>query len=770
MSKSNRLALESSLYLRQHANNPVDWHPWGPEALSRARELDRPIFLSIGYSACHWCHVMEHESFENAEIAALMNEHFICIKVDREERPDIDDIYMTALHVMGTRGGWPMSMFLTPDGKPIVGGTYWPREDREIEGEKVNGFKTILKKIVEIWKDKPKEVEMQAAHYAEETSDALARLVRVNPIVTLDRDLARGAALALSEEIDSVHGGIGRKANKHRGTKFPMSSSVSVLFDHAVREKDDDLRKQVVLTLDKMAMGGIYDQLGGGFHRYSTERTWTVPHFEKMLYDNAQLVELYAEAFKQWKNPEYARVVRETLDFVKREMTSPDGGFYSALDADSNGTEGEFYVWTPEEIEKAIGNKTEIALLRAIYNVGNAPNFEEKFFILRLNRPFEEIAKEQKMSAEELGKKLAAIKTKMMAFRAKRERPFLDTKILAAWNGQMIAGYAKAGEILKEPEYIKTAVRAADFVLKNLRTKEGRLLRTYSKTADGKFEAKLNGYLDDYAFFIHGLLNLHDASGDSKWLDEAKKLADVVIKWHNDGDKGGYFFTSSDHEKLFARPKDYYDNAQPSANGVFVRDLIRIGKKTKDDEYRKLAEKTIRQFAGVVRSNPSSVPGMCLALHMYLDAKGETPQKKDEKKKGPPPITGMETTEDVVKYTASLSPAKDGKHVATLSIAISAPWYIYANPVGSKQFAGNATTVTIRGNGKIIPADIEYPKGAVLKTEGLEDLQIYENEVTIKAVIPATTEPLEIAVKLQACSKGDKGVCLLQTTLKMTVK
>jgi uncharacterized protein YyaL (SSP411 family) len=713
---------------------------------------------------------MEKESFSNKEVAAILNENFVCIKVDREERPDVDDIYMTALHTMGARGGWPLSMFLTAEGKPIVGGTYWPREDRMIEDETMVGFKSVLKKIHEIWLEKPKEIEAQAEQYAEETNNALARSLHGSAIVKLDRSLAQGAAEALSEEIDPVHGGLGRKASRFAGTKFPMPVSLGVLLDHAVRAKDDELRKLVELTLDKMAMGGIYDQVGGGFHRYSTERTWTVPHFEKMLYDNAQLVELYAEAYKHAKKPAYARVIRETLTFIQRELTAPDGGFYSALDADSNGEEGEFYVWTPAEIEKAVGDKADVALLRAVYGVGDTPNFEKKFFILRLNKPLDELAQEQKLTADELDKKLAALKAKLLDYRAKRVRPFLDTKILTAWNGQMIAGYAKAGEVLKEPEYIKAAARAADFVLKNLRTKDGRLLRRYCKTAEGKGEVKLNGYLDDYAFLIHGLLNLHDAGGEKRWLDEAKALAEQMVKWYGDGDNGGYFFTSSDHEKLFARPKDYTDNVQPSANGAALRDFVRLWGKTKDDQYQKLAEKSFRQFAGVLRAFPSGVPSMCLALHDYLDVKDIKAEVK-EPKKAVPLVTGQETTEDVVKIAVAKAESPGGKMMLTIAITIAQPWHIYANPTGNEMLAGAATAVTIRANGKIVPAEIVYPEGEKESHKSVGDYLIYEKSVTIKATLPDKVEgPLEVSARVQACTKGDKGVCLARTTLKTTVK
>ncbi len=770
--KPNRLAKESSPYLLQHAHNPVDWFPWGPEAFEKAKKEKKLVFLSIGYSSCHWCHVMEKESFANKEVADFLNEHFICIKVDREERPDIDEIYMTALHAMGARGGWPLSMFLTADGKPIVGGTYWPREDKEVDGNKINGFKTILKMILKIWQDKQADVQTQADHYAEETAAALERGIRANPILELDRALANGAAESIREDVDPTFGGIGSKARKFQGTKFPMPTAVGALLDYASREKDDDLNKLIKLTLDQMRMGGIYDHLGGGFHRYSTERTWTVPHFEKMLYDNAQLVELYSEAYRRTKDPAYAQVIRETLGFIRREMTSPDGVFYSALDADSNGKEGEFYVWTTEELDKVLGDKSDVALLRAVYGVTGSPNFEEKFHILRLSRPLEEIGKERKLSAEEFDKKLALLKQKLFDYRARRERPFLDTKVLTAWNGQMIAGYAKAGAALKEPEYVQAAEKAADFILKNLRTKDGRLLRAWSVKSDGKPEAKLNAYLDDYAFLAHGLLNLHEATGDKKWLDEARRLMDVVVKWHGDGDRGGYFFTSSDHEKLFARPKDYYDGAQPSANGVAVRNLVRLWASTKDESYRKLAEKSFRQFAGIMRSNPSGVPGMCAALHLYLDHKSVAPEKKESKKESPAALKPLKS-EDVVKLAASAGKVLNGKQTIEMKLKIEKPWHIYANPSGSDATAGNQTSVTVRVAGKPVNAEIVYPHGHLVEDKEFGNYRIYENEVVIKAVLNRKDDgnaPVEVQARVVACTKGDNGRCLAPSTLKATAK
>ncbi len=540
-----------------------------------------------------------------------------------------------------------------------------------------------------------------------------------------------------------------------------------LLLDHAQRTKDAELLKLVKLTLDKMIMGGIYDQVGGGFHRYSTERSWTVPHFEKMLYDNAQLVELYAEAYQVERDADYARVIRETLAFIQREMTSPEGAFYSALDADSNGNEGEFYVWTAAEIDKALPDKADAVLLKTVYSVSGTPNFEEKYFILRLNKKLDALAAEQKLSPAELNKKLSQLKQTMLAYRSKRVRPFLDTKILTAWNGQMIAAYAKAGQVLKEPEFVKAAARAADFLLQQLRTKDGRLLRTYGTTADGKGQAKLNGYLDDYAFFIHGLLNLYEADKQQRWLDEAKSLSDLMVKWYGDGENGGYFFTSSDHEKFFARPKDYFDNAQPSANGVALDNFVRLWRITHEENYRKLAEKSFRQFASVMKAAPNGVPGMCLALHSYLDA---LPAVKTDAQ---PPVkvavvTGREKTEDVVKLSAKLGETINGKTTLVVNIMIASPWHIYANPSGGES---TPTSITVRANGKIIAAEVDYPKGIEVEDKMLGNYHVYEKEVIIKATLSEKPEgELEIAAKLQACSSGENSRCLLPTTLKTKLK
>jgi uncharacterized protein YyaL (SSP411 family) len=616
---ANHLARESSPYLLQHAHNPVDWYPWGPEAFAKAKKEGKLVFLSIGYSSCHWCHVMERESFSKEDVAKLMNEHFVCIKVDREERPEIDHIYMTALNVQGQRGGWPLSMFLTADGKPIAGGTYWPPEDRVIDGETIRGFKSLLKVVAEIQKEKPKDIQEQADRLATATADALAGAGRGVALVELNRELVSGAIDELKQSFDPDHGGFGSRARKFQGTKFPTPPYLHLLQSEGERTKAADVPDMVKVTLDHMARGGIYDHLGGGFHRYSTERTWTVPHFEKMLYDNAQLVEVYAHAFRLTKAPAARRVVKETLAFVARELTSPDGAFYSALDADADGEEGRFYVWTGAEIDAVLTGSGDADLFKRVYAADGQPNFEGKYHILLLPESLAARAKEMKLTEEQLEARLAPLRQKLLEARAKRPRPALDTKVLTAWNGQMIAAYATAGRLLQEPKYVATANQAADFVLQNLRTKEGRLQRTYGAAPGQQAAARLTAYLDDYAFLVHGLLALREATGEAKRLEEARSLTDRMVQWHADEKNGGFFYTSHDHEKLFARAKDHYDGAQPSGNSVAAANLVRLWRLTGEQRYRALAEKTFKAFATELKSNPSGLTTMAEALANLLE-------------------------------------------------------------------------------------------------------------------------------------------------------
>ncbi len=622
---TNRLSRESSPYLLQHAHNPVAWYPWGDEAFAKAKKEGKLVFLSIGYSSCHWCHVMERESFENEEIAKILNQHFVCIKVDREERPDLDNVYMTALQVIppGQNGGWPLSMFLTPSGKPIVGGTYWPPEDKDIQGSKMRGFKTVLKIVREAWTEQRKQLEEVADKNADRTRRALTGLALGTAIVPLNRDLVKTTVEEIKRSFDPEYGGFGSPARSFRGPKFPTPPRLALLQHEARRQKAKELDDMLALTLDHMARGGIYDQLGGGFHRYSTERTWTVPHFEKMLYDNAQLCEVYAEAYQTTKNAQYRRVLEQTIAFITREMTAPEGGFYSALDADAEGEEGRFYVWITKEIDTALADadKSMAALFKRVYGVDGEPNFESRYHILTLPRPLAEQAKDLKRTEEQLDARLTPLRDKLFQQRAKRPRPFLDTKILTAWNGQMIAGLAVAGQALDDKKSIDRAVRAAEFVLKTMRTDKGRLLRTYGAAPGQKAEARLNAYLDDYAFLVHGLLCLHDVTKEKRWLEEAKRLTDLMVQLFGDEKQGAFFYTSNDHETLFARSKEQYDGAYPSSNSMAARNLVRLWQKTGENRYAQLAEKTFQALAGPLKENPGNLTALADALAMYLDEK-----------------------------------------------------------------------------------------------------------------------------------------------------
>jgi uncharacterized protein YyaL (SSP411 family) len=622
---TNRLARESSPYLLQHAHNPVDWYPWGPEAFARAKKENKLVFLSIGYSSCHWCHVMEKESFSHPEVAKILNKHFICIKVDREERPEIDHVYLTALNVMGNRGGWPLSMWLLPDGRPIVGGTYWPREDKEIDGEKVRGFQSLLLVIQNFWEKKPEDIREQAQKLAQATTEALTGNLIGTALVELDRKLVAAGVEEVREGFDKVHGGFGNPARNFRGTKFPMPPYLLFLQAESARRKAPDLEEIVRVTLDHMAQGGIYDHLGGGFHRYSTERTWTVPHFEKMLYDNAQLLEVYAHACQRDKQSRDAQVLRQTLDFVQRELTAPEGGFYSALDADSEGEEGRFYVWTKRELDAVLTNKADKALLEKVYGVEEGTNFEGQYHILRLPKSLRERAAEMKLSEEQLEARLGPLRRKLFAVREPRARPFLDTKVVTGWNGQMIAGMARAGQALGDKKAIAQARRTADFLWDHLRTPDGRLLRTWAAVPGQKPRGRGNGYLDDYAYFVHGLLALHDVTGEARWLARARQLTDTQALFHADPEHGAFFYTSSDHEKLFARAKDQFDGAQPSANSVTAGNLVRLWQKTGEKRYGDLAGRSFRAFAGSLKTGPGNLTGLLEALALYLDVQEKKP-------------------------------------------------------------------------------------------------------------------------------------------------
>ena len=593
----NRLIDETSPYLLQHAHNPVDWYPWGPEALERAAAEDKPILLSVGYSACHWCHVMERESFEDPETAGQMNESFVCIKVDREERPDIDSIYMSAVQALSGRGGWPMTVFLTPEGKPYYGGTYFPPEDRQ----GMPGFPRVLQSMADAYKENRGEVVRATDQILERIRQVTATARSLEPLTA---DVMRTAFRGIAGQFDDVHGGVGQ------APKFPQPMTYEFLLRHHLRTQDSDALEIVELTLDRMAYGGIYDQAGGGFHRYSTDPVWLVPHFEKMLYDNALLATLYLHAYQVTGKELYRHVVEETLEYVRREMTDPSGGFYSAQDADSEGVEGKFFVWRPEEIVEVLGAQEGDIVCR-YYGVTPEGNFEGGS-ILNVPSDPADFAAGAGMAPTELHALLARSRSKLLEARGRRVRPGTDDKILTAWNALMMRAFAEAAAVLGRTDYRDIANKNAKFVLDTLQ-RDGRLLRT---SKDGK--AKLNGYLEDYAYLIDALIALHEVTFDARWLREAIALGKAMVDLFWDEASGGFYDTGRDHEALIVRPRDISDNAVPSGSSMATGVLLRLAIITGDSAYERVAAAGLRSARELMTRFPAGAGQWLCALDSYL--------------------------------------------------------------------------------------------------------------------------------------------------------
>jgi uncharacterized protein YyaL (SSP411 family) len=585
----NRLKDETSPYLLQHADNPVDWYPWGPEALGRARAEHKPIFLSIGYAACHWCHVMERESFEDPGTAALLNEHFVAIKVDREERPDVDDVYMQAVHAMGRPGGWPLNVFLTSAGQPFYGGTYFPPADRH----GLPSFRAVLSSVARAWEERRTEIEAQAGQLAQglQLDFAGAAAGELEPGV-----LARAAA-RLERDFDPVYGGFGA------APKFPQPSVHEALLRAWRRSGDEGALAIVTRTLDALAQGGIYDQIGGGFARYSTDREWLVPHFEKMLYDNAQLVRLYTRAWQITRAPRYAQVVAETVDWVLREMTHPAGGFYSSLDADSEGEEGRFYLWTMDEIESLLGHD-DARLANLAYGLYDGPNFEGRN-ILHRPRALDRVAATAGVELEDLNSALARTKSTLLAARAARVWPGRDDKVLASWNGLMLAGLAEAARVFGREDWRAAAVRNADFLVGQLRDPGGRLLHSWKAAGAGDAgEARIPGFLEDYAFLLEGLLALYQLTFETRWFSAARELAAAILTHFGAAGEWGFYDTADDAERLIVRPKNLQDGALPSPNAAAALGLLQLGAYTGDERYRAAVLPGLRALSAAAEQVP----------------------------------------------------------------------------------------------------------------------------------------------------------------------
>ncbi len=593
---ANRLALESSPYLLQHKDNPVDWYPWGKEAFAKARAENKPVFLSIGYSTCHWCHVMEHESFETPHVAEALNRDFVSIKVDREERPDVDDIYMQAVQMMTGSGGWPLSLFLSPDGRPFYGGTYFPPDDRWGRP----GFLRILASIAEAWKTRRDELESSAeemlGHLRAEAGATLPSAAIPGP------EVFDAAEASLDRQFDPTYGGFGG------APKFPPTMRLELLIRVWRRSGNDRAREMVQATLRAMAAGGMYDQIGGGFHRYSVDARWLVPHFEKMLYDNAMLARLYTLAYRAFGDPEDARVARGTLDYLLKEMTPPGGGFFAAQDADSGGEEGTFYVWNPKSLEDAVGADAA-PVVAARYGVTPQGNFEHGETVLSIVRTVPELASEYGRSEKEISALLEDAQRKMYDVRAKRVWPGTDDKLLTDWTALAISAFALAGRVLEEPRYEAAARAAADRILQNA-VRDGRLLH---REKAGK--ADIPGFATDYAFFIEALLDLYEATFDPLYFAEAVRLQRVLDAEFEDP-RGGYFLSAAGHDGLIVRPKETYDGATPSSNSVAASNLLRLALYTGEDAFRKRAERIFESLAPILAKAPTAFPRLLSALDL----------------------------------------------------------------------------------------------------------------------------------------------------------
>jgi uncharacterized protein YyaL (SSP411 family) len=747
MEHTNRLIHEKSPYLLQHAHNPVDWYPWGPEAFERAKSEDRPVFLSVGYSTCYWCHVMERESFENEEIAAILNGNFVAIKVDREERPDIDQVYMSAVQALTGRGGWPMSVFLTPEGKPFFGGTYYPPDT----------FRAVLQRVAETYRDDRPKIDAAA----EEVVIAIERMSRVPDVAErakLERSLVRDALTALHRSLDAEHGGFGA------APKFPPHNALSLLFHEYQKSGEAGLLQMATHTLEKMALGGLHDHVGGGFHRYATDAEWLVPHFEKMLYDNALLLRSNAQAHHLSNRRQFREVAEGIAGWVAREMTSPEGGFYSALDAESEGVEGRFYLWTKGEVIAVLGAAEGEPFCRA-YNVEQDGNYREEATgratgenILHLEQRIPELSEALGRPAADLEARMAAAREKLLDVRDRRVRPHRDDKILASWNGLMIGALAYAGRVLDRPQYTAAAEKAATFVLASM-LEDGRVLRRWREG-----EARFSGYLEDYVYLADGMLELHEATSDRQWLDRAQRLMDTAVAEFWDEREGGFFFTAEHGEQLLVRPKDALDRPLPSGNGMAAQVLLRLSQLTGERRHFDLAEKTLQAFTPWMARAPLGTEALLLAASEYLEQQGTarpTPMGA--------PVTAGKHPVRVTAQAPEVQIARGERLDIRLRLEIAEGWHI--NSHAPLQDFLIPTTVAVAGGIPVSVGEISYPAGGTIDLAG-ETLSVYSGVVDLTVPLTVAHNATEgkgnipLSLRFQAC---DEKVCLAPDALDLNV-
>ncbi len=783
----NRLAKESSPYLLLHAHNPIDWFPWGPEAFEKAKREDKPIFLSVGYSSCYWCHVMEREAFSNQKVAEFMNRNFVCIKVDREERPDIDDIYMTALIVYqqasgsGGGGGWPMSMFLDTEGNPIAGATYLPAEDTP-DGR--TGFLTAAGRIHELWKERRESVT--------ETSSMIAREVRrlSTPEVTaesaaISADVLEKVQAAIERQYDSTWGGVDFNPRRPDGPRFPNAPRLLFLMQQAQASSDPEAMKIVEHSLLAMAKGGIRDHLGGGFHRYSTERTWTVPHFEKMLYDQGQLLEAYSRAALLKPDATMSRVIDELVGFIRREMTLKDGGFCSALDAETNAIEGQYYVWNIDELRKSLSER-EMQAVRLVYGIDEEQDFEHGR-ILYLPK----LASEQAWAEgqDDLTALLSSARAKLLDLRNTRPRPLLDDKVLTEWNALMIQGLAISGRLPGRSDDVALATKAADFLLTNLKDENGRLLRSWRNGVKGP-----RAYLDDYAALISSLRALHETTSDDRWIQAAKELQEQQNKLFFEEAVGTFYFTANDQEKLFARTSSPFDSVSSSGNSMAIRNLLWLS--ASQPSYRDMAKRLLTRFSPMMNDSPSGCSGLAMALREYLqgepaagaairphavtyqtvavvldersaDAEQDEATEVTSFKPIAPdpnaPASPFKRNYDEKPVKAKIYPYFDkfprgARCPVAIELTIANDWHINANPASPDFLI--PTEVKISSPQKIKLKTVRYPKHELLTMEGQDEKShVYSGKVIIYALLEvdeaeaAEKGELTVEIRFQACNE-----------------
>ena len=741
MPRENRLAGEISPYLLMHKNNPVDWYPWGEEALTKAREEDKPIFLSVGYSTCYWCHVMERESFEDAGTAKLMNDHFVNIKVDREERPELDEIYMAATQLFTESGGWPNSVFLTPQLTPFFAGTYFPPHD---QGRRPS-FKTVLLSMHHAWQERRDDVEKQA----EEMAVAMRQMLEDRGAPT--DSVAPGSVLKKAKEslvrrFDERYGGFGS------APKFPTPSNLWALMELARDTGDEQAAQMVEQTLDAMAEGGIYDQLAGGFHRYATDRQWKVPHFEKMLYDNGLLMETYALEYARTGSPERERILRETAEFLAREMTSEEGGFFSAIDAEIHGREGEHHVWTLEQLTEALGEE-DAGFLAPIFGFAGPPFFDREYFVLHLPESYAAQAERRHQSVDQLLEQVRPLKERLWQARLQRDMPLVDDKILTDWNGLTIAGLAVAGMYLEEPTMIEQARRAAEFILTRARDEQGELL--HSVRGDS---ARFSAYLSDYAALVRGLLALHEATQDARWLQHAERLTQEQIDKLEDTEQGGFFAAAEQPDVLF-RAKEIFDGAQPAANGLAALNLLELAERGDRERWLPVAERTLRAFSQVLNQRADGARSLALAAYRYhrlVDSPSEDQAVAET-------VLGLveRASRAVVQPRLAVEDADaEGWRSFELRLKIREEWHLYGPESERADGAGSGLQPTrLSSKGELRNVVMPAPETVVI---GDGEVEIYRGEVVIHGELKG--EPT-VKVSFQPC---DDHRCLQATEVEVT--